>query len=244
MKTAKTSKKTARKLTATERLERREKELGTHLLYPNVVENISDEEVKKNIFPKIAIPVGHGKSVMVADHASGTVGLSQECEYNGPIPFAYREKAPDGMLHLHGVAGKFFKHFAARNFYLGDQINAWFMQNCFIYKACSMPGDDAAAAGYEIVPHGTKDKKLIEAMADKFNSEEFNLDDTIRQFECYKRGFGGAMMIPSFAEQVDMENPLVDYAHLKGKTFLGRKHHTHSHTHKHTLSFVVLFLTL
>lgn len=220
MKTAKTKKKTSRRLTATERMNEQLKKLQSLADYPNAIEDVSDETVKKNIFPDVRIPVGGGKAMKITDHAAtGTINFSQ-CEYNGPIPFGYREHVPHDVP-LTGVAGKFFKHFAARNFYLGDQINAWFMQNCFIYKACSMPGDDAVAAGYEIVPRGTKDKRLIEELSFKFNSEEFNLDETMRKFECYKRAFGGALMIPCFAEDVDMSAPLVDYTQLKGKTFIG-----------------------
>lgn len=192
------------------------------LSYIDEIPEISDSDVKKNVFPDVRIPIGNsGRGLKITcDSAAGTIGLT-ECEYNGPVPLGFREVPPQ-LLPLKGIAGKFMKHFAARNFYLGDQINAWFMQNCFIYKACTMPGDDAVSCGYEIVPCGTKkDKQLIEGMCQKFNSEDFNLDETMRQFECYKRGFGGAIMVPCFEEEVDMSAPLVDYSQLKGKTFLG-----------------------
>jgi len=189
--------------------------------YPDVVEKISDSDVKKAIFPDVRIPIGRsGKALKITcDSATSTIQMT-ECEYNGPIPLGFREIPPQS-LPLKGVVGKFLKHFAARNFYIGDQLNGWFMQNCFIYKACSMPGDDAVSCGYEIVPCGTKDKKLIEDLGAKFNTEEFNLDDTMRQFELYKRAFGGALMVPCFEEDIDMSVPLVDYSQFKGKTFLG-----------------------
>jgi len=191
------------------------------LAYLDEVPEISDRELKENVFPDVRIPVGSaGRGLKITcDSSSGTINMS-ECEYNGPIPLGFREVPPQ-LLPIKGIAGKFMKHFAARNFYLGDQINAWFMQNCFIYKACTMPGDDAVSCGYEIVPCGTKDKKLVEAMKVKFNSEEFGLDETMRLAECYKRGFGGVLMVPCFEEDVDMSDPLVDYSQLKGKTFLG-----------------------
>lgn len=190
--------------------------------YLKEIPEITDKELKKNIFPDVRIPVGtDGKGLkIICDSANNTISFD-ECEYNGPIPLGFREVPPQ-LLPIKGIAGKFLKHFAARNFYLGDQINAWFMQNCFIYKACTMPGDDAVSCGYEIVPCGTKrDKKFVDDMGVKFNSDNFNLDETMRLFECYKRGFGGCLAVPCFEEDVDMSNPLVDYSQLKGKTFLG-----------------------
>lgn len=189
--------------------------------YLDIIDPISEDDVKKAIFPDIRIPIGNKRALkIVGDSSDGFIHL-QECEYNGPIPLGFREVPPQ-LLPLKGIAGKFMKHFAARNFYLGDQVNGWFMQNCFIYKACNMPGEDAVSCGYEIVPRGTKKAgDTIQELADKFNSEDFGLDETMRTFECYKRGFGGALMVPCFDEDVDMENPLEDYGQLKGKTFLG-----------------------
>lgn len=188
--------------------------------YLNAVPEITDEEAKKAIFPEVSIPIGKNRCLRVCDSAPGAVKF--ECsEYNGPVPLGFNQTLPT-QLPLKGIAGKFLKHFAARNFFLGDQVNGWFLQNCFIYKACNMPGEDAVSCGYEIVPCGTKNKKLAEDMKIKFETEDFNLSETMRMFECYKRGFGGAIAIPCFAERdVDMENPLIDISILKGKTFLG-----------------------
>jgi uncharacterized protein len=190
-------------------------------IYIDDVPEITESEIKKAFFPDVRIPLSGGTKALkvTCDSSNGTIGLS-ECEYSGPIPLGFRETPPQS-LPLKGVVGKFLKHFAARNFYIGDQLNGWFMQNCFIYKACAMPGDDAVSCGYDIAMRGAKDKALIEGMMDKFNSESFNLDETMRTFELYKRGFGGALMIPCFDEKVDMESPLVDYGQLRGKTFIG-----------------------
>ena len=194
-------------------------EMNPDGFYPDQVENVTDEDVKKAIYPDVRIPLSNGSALKMVGDAAGGIHM-QECEYNGPAPIGYREVTPH-LLPLKGVVGKFLKHFAARNFYLGDQINAWFMQNCFIYKACCMPGDDAVSSGYEIEGRDSKSKKLIEDMRDKFNTEDFNLDETMRMFECFKRGFGGAIAVPCFEEDVDMESPLIDFGQLKGKTFLG-----------------------
>lgn len=210
-------KKTVHKKSLKQKYEERQLVMDS---YPDIVESISDEDVKKNVFPKCQIPIGDGsRGLDITCDSMGNVHLS-ECEYTGPIPLGYRE-VPPSALPLKGVVGKCIKHFAARNFFLGDQVNGWFMQNCFVYKACSMPGDDAVACGYEIKPRGGKDKKLIQELMDKFNSESFNLDATMREFDCFKRGYGGAILVPCFEEDVDMSLPLVDYSQLKGKTFLG-----------------------
>lgn len=188
--------------------------------YIDAVEEISDQEVKERIYPKTVIPVGNaGKGLEIACDANCNI-TATECEYNGPIPLGWRQVAPPN-LPTNGIVGKILKHFAARNFFLGDQVNGWFRQNCFIYKACSMPGDDAVSCGYEIVPRGTQDKVLVQDMMDKFNSESFNLDESMREFDCNKRGYGGAFMVPCFEEDVDMSVPLLDYSQFKGKTFLG-----------------------
>ena len=187
--------------------------------YPSEIEQISLDEVKKAICPDVKINTGDAQYHYTTDSLSETLGL-ERCEYNGPVPLGFREVPPQ-LTSLSGIYGKVIKHFAARNFFLGDQINGWFLQNCFVYKACTIPGDDAVACGYKIVPRGTKDKALIEKMMTKFQSEEFDLEETMRKFECYKRAFGGCVMIPCFEEDVDMENPLVDYSQLAGKTFIG-----------------------
>lgn len=187
--------------------------------YIDEVETVSTEEVYKSIYPKTVIPVGEHKGLEIACDSQCNI-VASECEYNGPIPLGWRQ-VPPPQLPMTGIVGKILKHFSARNFFLGDQVNGWFRQNCFIYKACSMPGDDAVACGYEIVPRGAKDKALIQHMSDKFNSESFNLDETMREFDCNKRGYGGAFMVPCFEEDVDMSVPLNDYSQFKGKHFIG-----------------------
>jgi hypothetical protein len=126
---------------------------------------------------------------------------------------------------MKGIVGNAIKHFSVRNFFIGFQVNAWAKQNCFISKACDMPGNDAVSCGYEFklnVPRGTKTKDVsADNVRFKFDSEEFNLEQAMRNFESSKRCYGGALAIPCFEEEVDMSSPLVDYSQLKGKTFLG-----------------------
>lgn len=167
-----------------------------------------------------SVNLGGGKHLRITtDSATGDISSCQI--YNGPIPLGYKEVVP-ANISMKGIAGKIFKHFAARNFFLGDQVNGWFGQNCFVYKACAMPGDDAESCGYSFVPRGTKQKKLAEQITGIMNSEGFNIGDSLRTFECNKRMYGGAIMIPCFAEDnVDMSIPLSDLGILKGKTFLG-----------------------
>lgn len=181
-------------------------------------EEISNDDAISALSAKANISIGDGKHLTFAtDSASGMI---QQKVYNEPVPLGFRE-VPPSSIPLKGVVGKVIKHFAARNFFLGDQINGWFGQNCFVYKACSMPGDDAESCGYKFVPRGTKQKKLVEIINDKISTESFNIGDTLRTFECNKRMYGGAIMIPCFEEEIDMSVPLVDYGILKGKTFIG-----------------------
>lgn len=187
--------------------------------YLDCIDEISDEECRIAISPKMVTPANKGGHVKITCDSEGVVNSS--AVYNDPIPLGFRE-VPPSHIPMKGIVGKVIKHFAARNFFLGDQVNGWFGQNCFVYKACSMPGDDAESCGYRIVPRGTSaEKKFIENMNEDFCSERFNIGDTMRTFETNKRMYGGAIMVPCFEESVDMSKPLNDYAILKGKTFLG-----------------------
>lgn len=187
--------------------------------YISEVNEVSESEIRDSLFPKTKVMVTRSSRNMTCD-SFPSPQPNEICEYNGPTPLGFREMSPLQMK-LGGIFGRIIKHFGARNFFLGDQINGWFMQNCFVYKACSMPGDDAVACGYEIVPRGTSDKKLVQSLMDKFNSEEFNLDETMRTFDTFKRGYGGAILVPCFENQIDMSLPLVDYSQLKGNRFIG-----------------------
>ena len=180
--------------------------------YVPTVADLEDGEIMNSIFP-----AGKPKK-LVRD----SVPCDQSTMEFGPIPLGYRAVPPSHLLNLRGPIGKALKHFGARNFFLGDQVNAWLDQNCFINKADCMPGDDAVAAGYSFDVHGKKDKKLVDMLDQMFHVEHFNLDQSMREFEHNKRCFGAAIMVPCFEEEdVDMENPLIDWGQLKGKTFLG-----------------------
>lgn len=194
--------------------------------YLDAVEDLSDSEILNSINSTVKIPITKESSAevvksskIVADSAAPV--QEQTVEFNGPIPLGFRAVPPYHLFGLKGPMGRALKHFGARNFYLGDQINAWFDQNCFVNKADTMPGEDAVAAGYDFTPKGKKDKKLVSELTDIFMSEAFNLDESMTMFDHNKRCFGAALMVPCFAEDVDMSVPLVDYSQLRGKTFLG-----------------------
>ena len=188
------------------------------LSYPDSIEELEDSAVREMILPKVQIPVGKSSKKMTCDSAaSGLVS-----EYSGPIPLGFRTIPPSSFMSFKGPMGKAVKHFGARNFYLGDQVNAWFDQNCFVNKADSMPGEDAVAAGFKFSPVGKTDKKLVNALESLVFSDTFDIEDTMRLFDHHKRCFGAALMVPCFADDdVDMSMPLVDYSQLKGKTFIG-----------------------
>lgn len=195
--------------------------------YLDAVDELDDGQIKATIDATMNIPVadakGSGAKVgkIVADSATGVMTQSPSVEFNGPIPLGFRSVPPSHLLGLKGPMGRALKHFGARNFFLGDQVNAWFDQNCFVNKADSMPGEDAVSAGYDFSPMGKRDKKLVSELELMFNTEEFNLNETMMMFDHNKRCFGAALMVPCFEEQIDMSVPLVDYSQLKGKTFLG-----------------------
>lgn len=185
--------------------------------YLDVVDDLSDDEVKELINGRAF--KGVRRQRIVNDAASG--GIPQP-EYNGPIPLGFREIPPSSILQsFKGPVGKAVRHFGARNFFLGDQINAWFDQNCFVNKATSMPGEDAVAPGFVMKPRGKADKKLVQELDDLFHMEQFNLNMSMREFDHNKRCFGAAIMIPCFEDDVDMSTPLIDYSALKGKNFIG-----------------------
>lgn len=185
--------------------------------YVEALDELSDDEIKNSILVDAKIPVaGGGVLKVTCDSAEGVV--ASEC---GPLPLGFREIPPSHLFSFKGPIGKAIRHFGARNFFLGDQVNAWFDQNCFVNKADTMPGEDAVAAGYTFTPRKGKDKKLVSELEDLFHMEHFNLDETMTMFDHNKRCFGAALMIPCFEEDVDMSEPFVDYAQLKGLTFIG-----------------------
>ena len=194
-----------------------------HGEYLDAISELSDDEIKGSINAKIAIPIGaKGGRKIVTDASIPNSITAPSGEFNGPIPLGFRAIPPSHLMGFKGPMGKALKHFGARNFFLGDQVNAWFDQNCFVNKADTMPGEDAVAAGYDFKVRGKSDKKLIQELEDMFHTEQFNLDESLVLFEHNKRCFGAAIMIPCFEEgDIDMSVPLVDYSQLKGKTFLG-----------------------
>lgn len=186
-------------------------------LYLEAFDELSATEIKSNGLEFDAkIPVGRRTHKLTCDGAPVF-----QCEYNGPIPLGFRAIPPSHLVGFKGPMGKSLKHFGARNFFLGDQVNAWLDQNCFISKADSMPGEDAVAAGFGFKVRGKSDKKLVQELETLIHTEDFNINETMREFDHHKRCFGAALMIPCFSEEIDMENPLVDYSQLKGNTFIG-----------------------
>ena len=191
--------------------------------YLDAISELSDDEIKGSINAKIAIPIGAtGGRKITTDASIPNSITTPSVEFNGPIPLGFRAIPPSHLMGFKGPMGKALKHFGARNFFLGDQVNAWFDQNCFVNKADTMPGEDAVAAGYDFKVRGKSDKKLVNELEEMFHTEQFNLDESLVLFEHNKRCFGAAIMVPCFEEDdVDMSVPLVDYSQLKGKTFLG-----------------------
>ena len=215
-KTTNKNKKTASKKSTRKSLKEKYEEIANDSLYPEALDDLSEGEIKKGLEFEAKIPVGKRVNKFTCDGVPFS-----NCEYNGPIPLGFRCIPPSHLMGFRGPMGKALKHFGARNFFLGDQVNAWFDQNCFISKADCMPGEDAVAAGFKFKVRGKSDKKLVGDLEQFIHTEDFNINETMREFDHHKRCFGAALMVPCFAEEVDMESPLIDYSQLKGKTFIG-----------------------
>ena len=123
---------------------------GNDPLYIDEFSELSNEEIAQSIIPRGSISVSGDAHKIVKD--SAVPRLLDAFEYNGPIPIGFRTPVPSHFSAFKGPMGRALKHFGARNFYLGDQINAWFDQNCFVNKADTMPGEDAVSTGYDFTP--------------------------------------------------------------------------------------------
>lgn len=211
---------TKKKESTRESLEQKYKKLAEDGIYVDAVNELCDDEIRRSINVDVRIPVGGNSGRKIVSDAASSEGIVAS-EYNGPIPLGFREIPPSHLMGFRGPIGKALKHFGARNFFLGDQLNAWFDQNCFVNKADTMPGEDAVAAGYEFTPRSGKDKKLVKTLEEMFHTEQFNLDESMTMFDHNKRCFGAAIMVPCFAEDVDMSAPFTDWSQLKGLTFIG-----------------------
>lgn len=211
-----TKKSTANGKSSRQSLTEKYERIAEDSLYPDALDELPDSEIRRGLEFDSMIPVGKKPRKITCDGACAVTS-----EYNGPIPLGFRAVPPSHLVGFRGPIGKSLKHFGARNFFLGDQVNAWLDQNCFINKADSMPGEDAVAAGFSFKVRGKADKKLVQELEDLIHDENFNINETMREFDHNKRCYGAAVMIPCFVEDVDMETPLVDYSQLRGKTFIG-----------------------
>lgn len=141
---------------------------------------------------------------------------------NGPTYIGFRQPKP-GRITC--IPEQILEHFGNRVFFIGWQGCAYLAEDPFIYKACMMPGDDALACGYKVVPHGAKKGKrtndILAEIDDMVREDNIDIDETLSKFEFNKRVFGFAFAVPTFEKEVDMSKPLLDYMQLKGNTFKG-----------------------
>lgn len=180
-------------------------------------------DVEKKMFP-VRFGTTKGGKMKIFDDTTSTEGALLP---NDPCYVGFRQPLPGQMTC---IPPQIVKHFGSRIHFIGWQACAFLAEHNFIYKACAMPGDDALECGYEV--SGKKIKSsVVDDMREMFEDKEFNLDESLRQFEFNKRVFGFAIAIPVFeeGEYDELENPngirydvpLVDYMQFKGKHFLG-----------------------
>jgi len=107
-----------------------------------------------------------------------------------------------------------------RHFFIGWNACSLLVQHPLMSRACSIPGEDAIAVGYEVKPRDRKySKQSVRELLDE--SDAMELNESLRQLDAHKRIFGSALAIPCFEEDIDMSNALIDLGILKGKHFLG-----------------------
>lgn len=176
------------------------------------VDSFSRNAVESLLFPRTVANVkSENREAMFTMDDCGVVP-------NDPEYVGFRQKS----LHHHmtNIPEQILRHYGERNFFIGWQACALLAKHNFINKACVMPGEDAIAAGFEFAPR-KKDKALAEHLSDVVSTDSFDIYSTISKFEFNKRCFGAALAFPCFDEDVDMENPLVDFGQFKGRNFVG-----------------------
>lgn len=177
------------------------------------VDTFSRSAVEAGLFPRTVGDVKAEKSAAAFTMDDSGCGIRP----NDPEYVGFRQRAPSNMTT---IPEQILRHYGERNFFIGWQGCALLAKHNFINKACVMPGEDAISAGWEFAPR-RKDRKLVESLCDMSGTDGINLDASLLKFEFNKRCFGFAMAFPCFEEDVDMENPLVDYSQFHGKTFTG-----------------------
>lgn len=187
------------------------------------IRKIDIQDIERKMFPVRFGKTKDGK-VRIFDNAQDNEGALLP---NDPCYVGFRQPLPGQMTC---IPAQIVKHFGSRIHFIGWQACAFLAEHNFIYKACSMPGDDALECGYEV--KGKKIKSsIVDDMRESFEDSEFDLDYSLRKFEYNKRVFGFAIAVPVFEEGAydEFENPdgvrydvpLVDYMQLKGKHFQG-----------------------
>lgn len=181
--------------------------------FPLAADGFNAARVERALFPRSVEDVrcAGGRAAFAMD-AAGPVPMPNDPQYVG-----FRQRSPGRCTD---IPEQILRHFGDRNFFIGFQACALLAKHNFINKACSMPGEDAIAAGWKFVPR-KRDRALVESLDAAARSDSFDLDGAMRKFEFNKRCFGFALAFPCFEDDVDMECPLVDYSQFRGRRFLG-----------------------
>lgn len=223
---SKTRDKKSRSKSRAEIFKERENEIGI----PDFSSSFNKQtiqDIEKKIFQT---PIKFAK---VKDSADGRVCISDSDDNcpiipNEPQYIGFRQPEPNRYT---SIPAQIVEHFGSRVHFIGFQACAFLAEHNFIYKACMMPGEDALSCGYEIIPRGGKEKKMMSIIEDAIDDKDFGLYDSLKRFEFNKRCFGFGFAIPCFEEGiydeqtnpkgVRMDLPLIDYTQLKDKRFIG-----------------------
>lgn len=191
--------------------------------FVDAVDTFNRAEVERKIFRNIDATMLDAKTNRYFAMDEDTGGMC-ECGSpvpNGPVYLGFHQPAPHGKYGFAtDIPEQILRHYGDRNFFIGFQACALLATHNFISKACSMPGDDAIAAGWSFRPR-KKDRKLVEHLTDFVYEDDFDIERTILKFEFNKRCFGFALAFPCFEEDVDMSTPLKDYDQFKHLHFRG-----------------------
>lgn len=106
---------------------------------------------------------------------------------------------------------EFFYNYYARMGFIGYQACAMLMNHWFISRACTLPVEEAIAAGYELLLADDNEKEKeanLEILKEikKLAEKKYNIDEKIRLFGSHNRTFGVAYALP-IIEGIDYSKP-------------------------------------
>ena len=106
------------------------------------------------------------------------------------FPLGFRRSACRIFFGLKGPMGRALKHLARRNFFLGDQVNAGSTRTALSTRR-TVCRARMRFLRIRLLPDGQEGQEARVELELMFNTEEFNLNETMMMFDHNKRCFGG-----------------------------------------------------